>query len=341
MLVVMKSGCTREEIDRVLHEAEALGSNGHVLPGDGRVVVGIAGDGSVRDPARFRFLPGVARVVQITPPYRLAALESRPAGTSFSLGSLQVGGGGFAVVAGPCAVESEDQILSLARFLKESGADMLRGGAFKPRSSPYSFQGLGEEALRMLARARKETGLPVVTEAIDEASLELVAEYADVIQIGARNMRNYPLLRRAGRSRRPVFLKRGMSASLDDLLMSAEHVMNEGNEQVILCERGIRTFSRHCRFTLDLSVVPAIKEASHLPVFVDPSHGTGHRDRVPPMARAALAAGADGVMVEVHGDPRRALSDGTQALLPAVFSELVHQLRGMEALLHGRMETVS
>ncbi|MDX1387700.1 MAG: 3-deoxy-7-phosphoheptulonate synthase [Acidobacteriota bacterium] len=341
MLIVMKKGISREDLDRVFRTIEELGFEGHAVPGEERVAVGITGNSAPIDPTIFDSLPGVAQAIGVTRPYRLVSREARSEDTVVRAGSLEIGGGSFTIIAGPCAVESEEQVLALARLLRGYGANMLRGGAFKPRTSPYSFQGLGKRALELLARAREETGLRIVTEAVDESSLALVEEYADVIQIGARNMQNFSLLRLAGRSKLPVFLKRGMSATLEDLLMSAEHVLSEGNANVILCERGIRTFSQHSRFTLDLSIIPALRRVSHLPVFADPSHGTGQRDSVVPMARAALAAGADGVMVEVHPAPERALSDGPQALLPDQFEQLVHDLRAMAPLFSRRMEPVS
>ena len=340
MLIVMKKGSTREDLARVAAAVEALGLEPHVLPGAVHTVVGITGNTSPLDPARFEGFPGVARAITVSRPFKLAAREERGADTRIPLGARTIGGGGVFVVAGPCAVESEEQLLATARAVKASGADALRGGAFKPRSSPYSFQGLGREGLEILARAREETGLPIVTEAVGEASLELVAEYADVVQIGARNMQNYEMLKKAGRLKKPIFLKRGMSATLEDLLLSAEYVLSSGNERVILCERGIRTFSQHSRFTLDLSIVPAIRDASHLPVFVDPSHATGFRDRVPAMAAAAIAAGADGVMLEVHPAPEEALSDGRQALLPAQLADLVGRLRDIAAIARARPEIV-
>jgi 3-deoxy-7-phosphoheptulonate synthase len=340
MLIVMKKGSTREDLARVTGLVEGMGLTPHVLQGTDHTLVEVSGHPTPLDPSRFESLPGVSRAVPVGRPFKKAAREARAGETRITLGGRTIGGGGVFVIAGPCAVENEEQVLRTARWVKEAGADALRGGAFKPRSSPYNFQGLGLEGLRILARAREETGLPIVTEAVGEASLELVAEHADVVQIGARNMRNYEMLKRAGRLKKPVFLKRGMSATLEDLLLSAEYVLDAGNEQVILCERGIRTFSQHSRFTLDLSIVPALKEATHLPVFVDPSHATGYRDRVPPMAAAAVAAGADGVMVEVHPAPEASLSDGRQALLPAQLTDLVARLRDIAAIAARRTEAV-
>ena len=267
--------------------------------------------------------------------------ESHPRGTRVRVGATVIGNGELIVIAGPCAVESEQQLLPLARQLKEAGAELLRGGAYKPRSCPYAFQGIGLEGLQLLAQARRETGLPFVTEAVDEPSLALVEEYADIIQIGARNMQNFELLKRAGRCRKPIFLKRGMSADLDDLLLAAEYVLDAGNPQVILCERGIRTFSRHSRYTLDLAILPQLREKTHLPIFVDPSHAVGLRNSVAPLSRAAVAAGADGVMIEVHSDPDNALCDGPQSLEPQAFARLVGELRTLSRVLAGRPETVS
>jgi 3-deoxy-7-phosphoheptulonate synthase len=340
MLIVMKKGSTGEDLARVVRSVEDLGFRAHVIPGAERTAVGVTGNAAPLDPGVFEGLPGVAQAIPVSRPWKLAGREFRPEDTRIRLGGRTIGGGDLFVIAGPCAVENEEQVLSVAQLVRAAGADALRGGAYKPRSSPHSFQGLGREGLEMLARAREATGLPIVTEAVDEDSLDLVERHADVIQIGARNMQNYALLRRAGRAKKPIFLKRGMSATLEDLLLSAEYVMNEGNSDVILCERGIRTFSRHSRYTLDLSIVPALRDASHLPVFVDPSHATGLRDRVAPMARAAVAAGADGVMLEVHTAPEHALSDGRQALLPAAFRELIVQLRELAVIVARRTEAV-
>jgi 3-deoxy-7-phosphoheptulonate synthase len=329
MLIVMERGCSDAQIRSVLEKVEAMGLKAQRIPGPDLTAIGVSEGAVPLDPADFACLPGVADAVRVGRPYRLAGREAKPAGSQIRIGAVTVGGPGFIVIAGPCAVESETQTFATARAVLRGGAHMLRGGAFKPRTSPYSFQGLGLEGLRLLARAGREVGLPIVTEAVDEESVGLVEEYADVIQVGARNMQNYQLLKRVGRSARPVFLKRGMSATLDELLMSAEYILSEGNHKVLLCERGVRTFADHARNTLDLSIVPAVKQRSHLPIFVDPSHGTGLRERVAPLARAALAVGADGLMVEVHVDPDRALSDGAQALLPAMFQDLMRDLSSM------------
>ena len=333
MLIVMEQGVSDAEIRRVIEKIEARGLRAHPIPGAQRTAIGITGNQGMLEPGEFETLPGVQAAIPVTKPYKLVSREVKEEDSVLRIGPATIGPGRFTLIAGPCAVETEAQTLRIARQVKEAGAHMLRGGAFKPRTSPYSFQGLGEEGLRILARARDETGLPVVTEALDADSLRRVEEYADVVQIGARNMQNFSLLRAAGRSKLPVFLKRGMSATLDELLMAAEYIVAEGNYQVFLCERGVRTFADHTRNTLDLSIVPAIKSLSHLPILVDPSHGTGRRDKVPALARAALAVGADGVMVEVHDDPERALSDGPQSLLPDDFRRLVDDLRAMAPLV--------
>jgi 3-deoxy-7-phosphoheptulonate synthase len=339
MLIVMKKGTTQVELDRVTQTVQTMGFRAHVLPGVERSAIGVTGNSTPLDPTRFENLPGVAQVIPIGPAFRLASRETKPDDTVVRLGSRALGlGQGAFIIAGPCAVEQEDKVIEIARLMKAAGADALRGGAYKPRSSPYSFQGVGRKGLEWLAKARESTGLPIVSEALDEASLELVAAYADVIQIGARNMQNYALLKKAGRMKRPVLLKRGMSATLDDLLLAAEYVLAEGQPDVILCERGIRTFSQHSRYTLDLSIIPAAREVTHLPVIVDPSHATGHRTYVPAMARAAVAAGADGVMLEVHVSPETALSDGRQALRPAEAAELIVQLREIAALVLRKSE---
>jgi len=332
MIILMRSAAPGEDLDRVVREAEAAGLRAQVVEASGRPAVVLSGGDPV-DPARFESLPGVAQVVPGATPWRLTSREARPEGTVVRVGDVALGGGDCVVVAGPCAVESERQLLETAQLVKQAGARLLRGGAFKPRTSPYSFEGLGLPGLRLLARARQETGLPIVTEALDETSLGQVEEVADLIQIGTRNMHNAGLLRRAARTGKPILLKRGMAATLEELLMAAEYILAEGNRNVVLCERGIRTFSRHSRYTLDLSVIPAVHEASHLPIVVDPSHATGRRDRVPPMARAALAAGADGLLLEVHPSPERSRSDGPQALLPAQFSVLMQELRALAASL--------
>ncbi len=323
MLVVMRTGAPVESVEAVRRRASEAGGRATVVPGEGRAVVRIVFDGSL-DPDAFQGLPDVERIVRLTRPYGRVARASRPSGSVVRVGGVAVGGEELAVFAGPCAVESREQALVAARAALESGADGLRGGAFKPRTSPYAFQGLGEEGLAILAEARSQTGLPVVTEAVDEAGVALVERYADAIQIGARNMQNYALLRRAGASRLPVVLKRGIAATVEEFLLAAEYVLDAGNSNVILCERGVRTFLSHCRYTLDIAAIPFLQSETHLPVIVDPSHAAGDRSLVPALARAAAAAGADGLLVEIHPDPSAALCDGAQALeladLPGLFA---------------------
>jgi 3-deoxy-7-phosphoheptulonate synthase len=327
MLVVMQQDADAEQIQAVVRAVEARGFKAHPIPGANRTAIGITGNRGALDAPIFESLPGVLEVIPVTHAYKLVSRETKHEDTVVDVGGVKVGGHELVLAAGPCAVESREQMLTVARAVKQAGAHLLRGGAYKPRTSPYSFQGLGEEGLRILAEAREATGLPVVTEAVDVESLDLVERYADAIQIGARNMQNFSLLRRAGRAKKPVVLKRGMSATLEEFLMSAEYLLAEGNYQVILCERGVRTFSDFSRNTLDLSVVPAVKKLSHLPILVDPSHGTGRRDKVRPLSRAAVAVGADGIMIEVHHDPDRALSDGPQSITPDSFEALVRELR--------------
>ena len=327
MLVVMRQGAGEDEIRGVVQAVEARGYKAHPIPGAQRTAIGITGNRGAVEAPIFESLPGVLEVIPVTHAYKLVSREVKAENSIVSIGGVEVGGKGLVVVAGPCAVESREQTMTVARRVKAAGGHLLRGGAFKPRTSPYAFQGLGEEGLKILAEARAETGLPVVTEAIDERALDLVEEYADAIQIGARNMQNFSLLRRAGKAKKPVILKRGMSATLEEFLMSAEYILSEGNYQVVLCERGVRTFSDFSRNTLDLAVVPAVKQMSHLPIFVDPSHGTGRRDKVLPLSRAAAAVGADGLMIEVHHDPNKALSDGPQSITPDMFEALMGDLR--------------
>jgi 3-deoxy-7-phosphoheptulonate synthase len=323
----MDRSATDEDVGRVVHAAERLGLKAHPIPGAQRTAIGLTGNKGAIGPGAFENLPGVFEVIPVSHPYKLVSREFHPEDTVVSMGGVPIGGGKLAVIAGPCAVESLDQTLAVARAVKEAGASILRGGAFKPRTSPYAFQGLGEEGLRILAAARDATGLPVVTEVLDTANVDLVARYADGLQIGARNMQNFELLKMVGRKGKPVLLKRGMSATLEEFLLAAEYVMAEGNPNVVLCERGVRTFADHTRNTLDLSIVPAVERLSHLPIVVDPSHGTGRRDKVAPMSCAAVAAGADGLIIEVHNKPEEALSDGPQALTPALFADLMARIR--------------
>jgi 3-deoxy-7-phosphoheptulonate synthase len=336
MLVVMRAQATEQDIANVCAKIQSLGFRAHVMPGAERTAIGITGNHGPVPAAEFEDLPGVAEAIPVSKAYKLVSREVKPDNTVVEVASARVGGGDLTLCAGPCAVESREQILTAARAVKAGGAQLLRGGAYKPRTSPYAFQGLGEEGLKYLAEAREETGLGIVTEAIDVETFDLVEKYTDCIQIGARNMQNFSLLRRAGRARKPVLLKRGMSSTLDEFLMAAEYILSEGNYQVILCERGVRTFADHTRNTLDLSVVPAVQNLSHLPIIVDPSHGTGKRDKVLPMALAAVAAGASGLIVEVHPNPDRALSDGYQSLYPDQFEELAEECRAVSDLLRKR-----
>jgi 3-deoxy-7-phosphoheptulonate synthase len=333
MLIVMTPGATDEEIGRVERRIESMGFEPHRLAGSQRTAIGITGNDRSLEAAEFEAMPGVSHAVPVTRPFHLVSREAQPEDTTIEVAGRRLGGRHFTVIAGPCAVETLEQTLAVARRVKAAGAHVLRGGAWKPRTSPYSFQGLGLDGLKILDRARRETGLPVITEAVDTETVDMVAEHADIIQIGARNMQNYSLLRRVGRTRRPVMLKRGMSATLDELLMSAEYIAAEGNRQILLCERGVRTFSSHARNTLDLAAVPALQASSHLPIFVDPSHGTGRRDKVLPLARAAAAVGAHGIMVEVHDRPEQALSDGPQAIMPDQLDALMHDVRAIVALV--------
>jgi 3-deoxy-7-phosphoheptulonate synthase len=326
MLVVMHSHATAAEIDRVLDAIRQMNLTPHPMPGATRTAIGITGNVGAVDPRTLEVLPGVMELLRVTKPYKLASREMHEADTYVRLPQTIIGPGTFTVIAGPCSVENEAMILRTAEFLVKHGVHLMRAGAYKPRTSPYAFQGLGKEGLDILARARQRTGIGIVTELMDTDNAGAVEEVADVIQIGTRNMQNFSLLRRVSRMRKPVLLKRGMSATLEEWLMAAEYVMAGGNYDVILCERGVRTFSDHSRNTLDLSVIPPVKQLSHLPIVVDPSHGTGKRDYVPPMALAALAAGADGLLIEVHPDPDHALSDGAQSLSFAAFERLRESL---------------
>ncbi|HET7436324.1 MAG TPA: 3-deoxy-7-phosphoheptulonate synthase [Thermoanaerobaculia bacterium] len=333
MLVVMEAAARPEEIEAVVRHIERMGFRPHPIPGAFRTAIGITGHSGKANPQVLENFPGVKEVIAVSHAYKLVSREAKPDDSIVSVGGVDVGGNGIIVVGGPCAVESYDQTRTIAEQIKLAGGQLFRGGAYKPRTSPYSFQGLGEQGLEILARVREEFDLPIVTEAIDNESLKLVEQYADCIQIGARNMQNFSLLKTAGRSRKPVLLKRGMSATLEELLLSAEYIMSEGNYNVILCERGVRTFADHTRNTLDLSVVPAIKRISHLPILVDPSHGTGKRNKVLPLSRASIAVGADGVLIEVHHKPEEALSDGPQALLPDAFAQLVRECDAVAQVL--------
>jgi 3-deoxy-7-phosphoheptulonate synthase len=327
MLVVMKPHASKAEIDAVVEKIRGMGLKAHTIPGAQRVAIGITGNKGGLDPGNFETLPGVADAIRVSQPFKLVSREVKEEDTVIDVGGVKLGGPEIAVMAGPCSVESREQILEAAHAVKASGAKLLRGGAFKPRTSPYEFQGLAEEGLKLLALAREQTGLKVVTEAMDVENLAMVADYADVVQIGARNMQNYSLLRQLGGIKKPVLLKRGPAATLKEWLMAAEYVVSAGNYQVALCERGIRTFETMTRNTLDLNAVPVLKALTHLPVVVDPSHGIGLRAHVAAMARAGIAAGADGIIVEVHPRPDKALSDGHQSLTPAEFDGLMKQVR--------------
>jgi len=336
VLVVMKSQASAPDIERVCAKIEALGFKPHIIPGEQRTAIGITGNNGPMDAAEFEGLPGVAEAIRVSKAYKLVSRETKRENTVVKVNGVPVGGERIVLCGGPCAVESREQIIESARAVKAGGGELLRGGAYKPRTSPYSFQGLGEEGLRYLAEAREKTGLGIVTEAVDVESFDLVESYADCVQIGARNMQNFSLLRRAGRSKKPILLKRGMSSTLEEFLMAAEYILAEGNYNVILCERGVRTFADHTRNTLDLSVVPAVQSLSHLPIIVDPSHGTGKRDKVIPMGLASIAAGASGLIVEVHPTPARALSDGYQSLDPEQFAELADECYALAELLSSR-----
>jgi len=338
MLVVMQSHATEEQVRAVCKRIESLGLKAHPIPGSIRTAIGITGNKGAIDLGVLESMPGVGECIPVSKPYKLVSRDAKEEDSIIRIptpsGDVIVGGDQIALVAGPCAVETEEQCLAIAERLKKSGVRLFRGGAYKPRTSPYSFQGLGEEGLKILSKVRATYGFGIVTEAIDNESLDLVEEYADVIQIGARNMQNFSLLKRAGRAKKPVLLKRGMSATLDEFLMAAEYILSEGNYNVMLCERGVRTFSDFSRNTLDLAVVPAVKKRSHLPIFVDPSHGTGKRHKVLPLSRAAVAVGADGLLIEVHHEPEKALSDGMQSLLPEEFIALADEMRQIAAVLH-------
>jgi 3-deoxy-7-phosphoheptulonate synthase len=333
MLIVMKADATESQVEAVLRIVEELGFKGHPMPGATRTAIGITGNQGAVDPSHFENLAGVAEAIRVSKPYKLITLDLRPEKTVVRVGDATIGGDELAIIAGPCAIESRAQAFAIAEAVRRSGARFFRGGAYKPRTSPYAFQGLGEEGLKILAEIREVYGLKIVTEALDEAGVDLVERYGDMIQIGARNMQNFSLLRRAGKARMPVLLKRGLSATLDEWLLAAEYVMAEGNYQVVLCERGIRTFAQHTRNTLDLAAIPAVRRISHLPVIVDPSHGTGKNFMVTPLARAGVAVGADGLIVEVHDQPEHALSDGAQALTLEQYEELVSEVRSIHEVI--------
>ena len=332
MLIVMKPDATEAEIARVVEIAESLGLRGHSMPGENRTAIGLTGNKTAIDPAHFENLPGVADAIRVTKPYKLISKDLRPEKSVVKVGNSTIGGENLAIIAGPCAVENPKQVIDVAEAVAASGAKFFRGGAFKPRTSPYAFQGMGEDGLKILSEVREQFGLNIVTEAMDEHGVDLVEKYGDCIQIGARNMQNFSLLKYAGQAKKPVLLKRGLSATLDEFLLAAEYVMAEGNYDVILCERGIRTFADHARNTMDLSVVPAVHRISHLPIIVDPSHGTGHNYLVGPLARAGVAVGADGLIIEVHPRPEEALCDGAQALTTSQYAQLAGQLMRIHAM---------
>ncbi|HEX4629977.1 MAG TPA: 3-deoxy-7-phosphoheptulonate synthase [Chthoniobacterales bacterium] len=333
MLIVMKAGAAEQEVAAVVKVIEHLGYRPHVMPGATRTAIGITGNQGAVDPARFENMAGVAEAIRVSKPYKLITLDLRPDKTVVRVGDATIGGDELAVIAGPCAIESREQAFAVAETVAKTGARFFRGGAFKPRTSPYEFPGLGEEGLKIMAEVRERFGLRIVTEALDVAGVELVEQYGDIIQIGARNMQNFSLLRRAGKSKLPVLLKRGMAATLDEWLLAAEYVMSEGNYQVILCERGVRTFALHTRNTLDLAAVPAVRRISHLPVVIDASHAAGKNYMVAPLARAGVAAGADGVLVEVHNDPKSALCDAAQALTLEEYDEMLTELRAIRNVI--------
>jgi len=333
MLIVMKADATDSQVEAVLRVIEELGFKGHPMPGATRTAIGITGNQGAVDPSHFENLAGVAEAIRVSKPYKLITLDLRPEKTIVRVGDATIGGDELAIIAGPCAIESRAQAFAIAEVVRRSGARFFRGGAYKPRTSPYAFQGLGEEGLKILADVREAYGLKIVTEALDEPGVDLVERYGDVIQIGARNMQNFSLLRRAGKAKLPVLLKRGLSATLDEWLLAAEYIMAEGNYQVVLCERGIRTFAQHTRNTLDLAAIPAVRRISHLPVIVDPSHGTGKNFMVTPLARAGVAVGADGLIIEVHDQPEHALSDGAQALTLDQYEQLVSEVRSIHEVI--------
>src|SRR5438132_166834 len=341
MLIVMKANATAHEIDAVVEVIQAIGFRAHPLPGPTRTAIGITGNEGVIDSRRFEDLPGVAEVIRVTKPYKLITLDLRPEKTIVRVGNAAIGDGELAIIAGPCAIENREQAFAVAEAVRQSGARFFRGGVWKPRTSPYTFQGLGEKGWEIMAEIREAFGLKIVTEAVDESNIDLIEQYGDVIQIGARNMQNFSLLKRAGRSKLPVLLKRGMAATLEEWLLAAEYIMAEGNYNVILCERGVRTFAQHTRNTLDLAAVPAIRRISHLPVIVDPSHGTGTAYMVTPLARAGVAADADGLMIEVHNQPELALSDSAQALTPSQYLQLVAEVRAIHELVSSNGIAVS
>jgi 3-deoxy-7-phosphoheptulonate synthase len=333
MLIVMKNDATEEQVQNIIKEIERMGYRGVPMPGALRTAVCILGNKGSIDATQLLSLDGVKEAIPVTKPYKLVGRETHPDSTVISVGDVKIGAGEPVIMAGPCAVENEEQALKIAGIVKKCGAKIFRGGAFKPRTSPYSFQGIGEKGLKILDKVRRETGLLIITEATDSENLAAVEKYADIIQIGARNMQNYSLLRLAGHAKKPILLKRGLAATIEEWLMAAEYIMSEGNSRVMLCERGIRTFADNTRNTLDLSAIPSIKEASHLPIIIDPSHAAGRRDYVIPLSRGAIAVGADGLLIEVHNDPAHALSDGIQSLYPQQFEQLMKEIGRLKQYL--------
>ncbi|HEY3769427.1 MAG TPA: 3-deoxy-7-phosphoheptulonate synthase [Candidatus Angelobacter sp.] len=340
MLVVMKAHATEEQVRAVCERIESLGFRAHPIPGEQRTAIGVTGNKGAMEPGAVDEMPGVQEVIHVSKPYKLVSRDAREEDTviTFKGSDGSFGGQDLGIVAGPCSIESHEQAFAIAERVAKAGARFFRGGAYKPRTSPYAFQGMGEAGLKIMAEIRERFGLKIITEALDDESLALVAEYADVIQIGARNMQNFSLLKKVGRLRKPIMLKRGMSATLEEFLMAAEYILSEGNYEVILCERGVRTFADHTRNTLDLSIVPAVQRLSHLPIIVDPSHGTGKRNKVLPLSRAAVAVGVDGLMVEVHHDPEHALSDGVQSIFPDQFDELMGEIRQIATVVHRNVQ---
>lgn len=326
MVIVMKKKAREEVIESLSNKMKNLGCEVHKMIGDNQCILGLVGDTTKIDPSQIKANIDVEKVLVVKDPFKLASRDSHPEDTIIDVDGVKIGGGNIVIMAGPCAVENETQIMTIAKAIKASGANIIRGGAFKPRTSPYSFQGMGEDGLKLLRKAKEATGLPIVTEIMDEINFDIVEEYTDILQIGARNMQNFSLLKRAGKSSKPILLKRGMSATIEELLMSAEYIMSKGNQQVILCERGIRTFETYTRNTLDISAIPAIKELSHLPIIVDPSHATGRWSMIEPLSKAAIACGADGLMIEVHNQPELAVSDGGQSLKPEKFEKLMRSI---------------
>ncbi len=333
MIIILKSGATDEQIDHVIERVESMGLRAHLSRGTHRTIIGVIGDESQFKPDSFQVLPGVADVIRVLPAYKLASLDAHPEPSVVTMGKVKIGGGHLGMIAGPCAVESAERMDAIAGSVRAAGANILRGGAFKPRTSPYAFQGMGEDGLKILRDTGDKHGMPIVTEVMDPRCVELVERYTDMIQIGARNMQNFVLLTEVGRTNKPVLLKRGMSATIVDLLMSAEYILSQGNPNVVLCERGVKGFDTSTRNLYDVAAVPACKGLSHLPIIVDPSHATGRPDLIPPCALAGVAAGADGVHIEVHNCPEEAMSDGPQALLPNQYTELAAQIRALSAIV--------